>query len=114
MLDAFHFVKLTGDAPGEVRRRVRQDTTAHRAHTGDRLYQIRLRLRASHNKLTPRQQERLRAGFTADETQISIKVAYRSAERALRAFHQSTLAQGRCLAARLIEMLPTDPIPEIA
>ena len=114
MLDAFHFVKLTGDAPGEVRRRVQQDTTGHRGHTGDRLYQIRLRLRASHNKLTPRQQERLRAGFTADETQISIKVAYRSAERALRAFHQSTPAQGRCLAARLIEMLPTDPIPEIA
>ena len=114
MLDAFHFVKLAGGAPGEVRHRVQQDTTGHRGHTGDRLYQIRLRLRASHNKLTPGQQERLRAGFTADETQISIKVAYHSAEQSLRAFHQSTPAQGRCLAARLIEILPTGPIPEIA
>ena len=38
VLDAFHIVKLAGDAPGEVRRRVQQDTTGHRARTGDPLY----------------------------------------------------------------------------
>ena len=38
VLDAFHIVKLAGDAPGEVRRSVQQDTTGHRARTGDPLY----------------------------------------------------------------------------
>lgn len=72
VLDAFHIVKLAGDAPGEVRRRVQQDTTGHRGRKGDPLYQIRLLLRASRHKLTPRQQERLRAAFTANEAHISV------------------------------------------
>ena len=38
MLDAFHIVKLAGDAPGEVRSRVQQDTTGHRGRKGDPLY----------------------------------------------------------------------------
>ena len=46
VLDAFHIVKLAGDAPGEVRRRVQQDTLGHRGRKGDPLYQIRLLLRA--------------------------------------------------------------------
>ena len=37
VLDAFHIVKLTGDAPGEVRCRVQQDTTGHRGRKGDPL-----------------------------------------------------------------------------
>ena len=67
VLDAFHIVKLAGDAPGEGRRRIQQDTTGHRGRTGDPLYQIRNLLRASRDRLTKRQQERLRAAFTADE-----------------------------------------------
>ena len=70
VLDAFHIVKLAGDAPGEVRRRVQQDTTGHRGRKGDPLYQIRNLLRASRHKLTPRQQERLREAFTADEVTV--------------------------------------------
>ena len=64
---AFHIVKLAGDAPGEVRRRVQQDTLGHRGRTGDPLYQIRNLLRACRDRLTKRQQERLREAFTADE-----------------------------------------------
>ena len=75
VLDAFHIVKLTGDAPGEVRRRVQQDTTGHRGRKGDPLYQIRLLLRASRHRLTPRQKERLREAFVADEAHISVDVA---------------------------------------
>lgn len=67
MLDAFHIVKLAGDAPDEVRRRVQQDTTDHRGQKGDPLYHIRLLLRAWRDRLTKRQQERLREAFTADE-----------------------------------------------
>ena len=76
VLDAFHIVKLAGDAPGEVRRRVQQDTIGHCGRKGDPLYQIRLLLRASRHRLTPRQKERLREAFTADEAHISVDVAY--------------------------------------
>ena len=34
VLDVFHIVKLVGDAPGEVRCRVQQDTTGHRGRKG--------------------------------------------------------------------------------
>ncbi|MEZ7769783.1 transposase [Pauljensenia sp. 20925_1_25] len=53
MLDTFHIVKLAGDAPGEVRRRVQQHTLGHRGRKGDSLYQIRLLLRASHTQAHP-------------------------------------------------------------
>ena len=111
---ACHIVTLAGDAPGEVRRRVQQDTTGHRGRTGDPLYQIRLLLRASRDRLTPRQQERLHEAFTADEAHISVEVAYHCAQQARDVFHQATPAQGQRLATHLIERLPTCPIPEIA
>ena len=114
VLDAFHIVKLAGDAPGEVRRRVQQDTTGHRGRTGDPLYQIRLLLCASRHRLTPRQQERLREAFTADEAHISVEVAYLLTQQVREVFHQDRPAQGRHLAAHLIQRLPTCPIPEIA
>ena len=53
VLDAYHIVTLAGDAPGEGRRPVQQDTTGHRGRTGDSLYQIRLLLRASHTQAHP-------------------------------------------------------------
>ena len=114
VLDAFHIVKLAGDALDEVRRRVQQDTTGHRGRKGDPLYQIRNLLRASRDRLTKRQQERLRAAFTADEAHISVEVAYHCAQQVRDVFHQDTPAQGRRLAAHLVESLPTCPIPEIA
>nr|WP_291452285.1 transposase [Actinomyces sp. ICM47] len=111
---AFHIVKLAGDAPGEVRRRVQQDTLSHRGRTGDPLYQIRNLLRACRDRLTKRQQKRLRAAFTADEAHISVEVAYHCAQQVRDVFHQDTPAQGRRLAARLVQCLPACPIPEIA
>ena len=89
VLDAFHIVKLAGDAPGEVRRRVQQDTTGHRGRKGDPLYQIRNLLRASRDRLTKRQKERLREAFTADEAHISVEVAYlhRASARGLPSRH---------------------------
>ena len=93
MLDAFHIVKLAGDSLDEVRRRVQQDTTGHRGRTGAPFYQIRLLLRASRHKLTPRQQERLRAAFTADEAHISAEVAYHCTQQVRDVFHQATPSQ---------------------
>ena len=73
VLNAFHIVKLAGDALDEVRRRVQQDTTGHRGRKGDPLYQIRNLLRASRDRLTKRQKERLRAAFTADEAHFQCR-----------------------------------------
>ena len=81
---------------------------------GDPLYQIRLLLRASRDRLTKRQKERLRAAFTADEAHISVEVACHCAQQVRDVFHQDTPAQGQRLATRLVERLPTCPIPEIA
>ena len=53
VLDAFHIVKLAGDALDEVRRRVQQDTLGHCGRKGDPLYQIWLLLRASHTQAHP-------------------------------------------------------------
>ena len=114
VLDAFHIVKLAGDALDEVRRRVQQDTLGHRGRKGDPLYQIRNLLRASRHRLTPRQQERLREAFVADEAHISVEVAYLLTQQVREVFHQDTPAHGRRLAAHLIQRLPACPIPEIA
>ena len=77
VLDAFHIVKLAGDALDEVRRRVQQDTTGHRGRKGDPLYQIPQSLCAPRViGSRKRQQERLREAFTADEAHISVEVAY--------------------------------------
>ena len=65
-------------------------------------------------RLTPRQQERLREAFTADEAHISVEVAYHCAQQVRDVFHQATPTQGQRLAAHLIQRLPTCPIPEIA
>ena len=65
-------------------------------------------------RLTPRQQERLREAFTADEAHISVEVAYLLTQQVREVFHQATPAQGRRLAAHLIQRLPACPIPEIA
>ena len=93
VLDAFHIVKLAGDSLDEVRRRVQQDTAGHRGRTGAPFYQIRLLLRASRHKLTPRQEERLRAAFTADEAHISAEVAYHCTQQVRDVFHQATPSQ---------------------
>ena len=114
VLDAFHIVKLAGDALDEVRRRVQQDTLGHRGRKGDPLYQIHNLLRASRHRLTPRQKERLREAFVADEAHISVEVAYLLTQQVRDVFHQDTPAQGRHLATHLIQRLPTCPIPEIA
>ncbi|WP_315299567.1 transposase [uncultured Actinomyces sp.] len=81
---------------------------------GDPLCHIRLLLRACRDRLTKRQQERLRAAFTAVEAHISVDVAYQCAQHVREVFHQATPDQGRRLATHLIGRLPTCPIPEIA
>jgi len=59
VLDAFHVVKLAGQALDEVRRRVQQDTLGRRGHKSDPLYRIRNIARTGAEHLSDRQWGRL-------------------------------------------------------
>ena len=114
VLDAFHIVKLATSAVDDARRRVQQETLGHRGRTGDPLYGIRHILRAGQERLTARQQTRLETAFAAHPDHVAVEVAYMCAQDVRDVFHQPTPAQGRRLAEKLINSLPSCPIPEIA
>ena len=99
------------DAPGEVRRRAGQDATGHRGCRGIPSCHIRLLLRAWRDRLTKRQQERLREAFTADEAHISVEVAYHCAQQVRDVFHQATPTHGRHLATQPHEAPTNVPHP---
>ena len=109
VLDAFHIVKLAGDALDEVRRRVQQDTLGHRGRKGDPLFFCAPRVigsRSANKNDSERPSRRMR--------RISVSKSPTFTGQVRDVFHQDTPAQGRRLAAHLIERLPTCPIPEIA
>lgn len=112
VLGAFHIVKLATSAVDDVRHRIQQQTLGHRGRRGDLLYGIRTTLRAGRERLTGRQQARLQSAFVAHEDHVAVEVAYQCGQDVRDMFHQDTLAQGRQLATRVIETLPTCPIPE--
>ena len=72
VLDAFHVVKLGGQALDEVRRRVQQAIHGHRGRKGDPLYGIRNILRLGLEHLSDKQQARIMAAFAADERHVRI------------------------------------------
>ena len=75
--------------------------------------QVRNLLRASRHRLTPRQKERLREAFVADEAHVSVDVAYlhRASVRGLPPSH----TRPRPTPGRTPNPAPTTcPIPEIA
>ena len=109
VLDAFHIVKLAGDAPGEVRRRVQQDTLGHRGRKGDPLFFCAPRVigsRSANKNDSERPSRRMR--------RISVSKSPTFTGQVRDVFHQDTPAQGQRLAVRLIQRLPACPIPEIA
>ena len=77
VLDAFHIVKLAGDAPGEVcRPRPARHDRSLRAQGRPPLPRSAIFCAPHACRLTPRQKERLREAFVADEAHISVDVAY--------------------------------------
>ena len=107
-------VKLAGDAPGEVRRRVQQDTLGHRGRKGDpfcpgpQSFARLTRVRSPHVK----RNASVRPSWQMRRVSVSKSPTFTGQVRDV--FHQATPAQGRRLAAHLVERLPTCPIPEIA
>ena len=98
----------------DVRRRVQQETTGHRGRKGDPLYRVRNVLRAGEENLTDRQRARLEAALTARVEHVEVEVAYRCAQQVRSAYHQTSHATGRVVAEKVLDALPSCPIPEVA
>lgn len=114
VLDAFHVVKLGGQAVDEVRRRVQQQIHGHRGRKHDPLYKIRNLLRSGADRLTDRQWTRLETAIAADDRHDEVLVAWQCAQQLRAVYHQTTPAAGRRLAIKIINSFPSCPIPEIA
>jgi transposase len=114
VLDAFHIVKLGGQAVEEVRRRMQQAIHGHRGRKNDPLYGIRNLLHCAEERLTERQQVRLAKAIEADERHLEVFVAWQCAQQLRQVYHQPNAAAGRQLAEKIIDSFPSCPIPEIA
>ena len=101
--------------PGEGRRRVQQDTTGHRGRKGGSPLSNPASLARLAHAILPcvNKNDSVRPSRQMKHTS-SVEVAYHCAQQVRDVFHQATPAQGRRLAAHLIQRLPTCPIPEIA
>jgi len=113
VLDAFHVVKLGGQAVDEVRRRVQQETLGHRGRRGDPLYGIRTILHCGIERLTDRQKTRLQKAIAADERHDEVHIAWQAAQRLRDAYQRDDLTEGRQIAQQILDSFPTCPIPEI-
>jgi len=114
VLDAFHVVRLGNQVVDEVRRRVQQDQLDHRGHTGDPLFEVRRLLRRGAEHLTDTQTAKISAALRAGDPNGEVELAWQIAQRLRGCYHAEQLKVGRCQAARLLDTLPSCPIPEAA
>ncbi len=114
VLDAFHVVKLAGNALDEIRRRVQQATLGRRGHKDDPLYRIRRTLLTGSEHLTDRQRERLNKWLPVGDPDGEVELAWHVYQRVRSIYHAATPAQGREAATKLLDTLHTCPIKEIA
>ncbi len=117
VVDAFHIVKLGGQALDEVpssTRRVQQETLGHRGHKDDPLFGIRLALRCGIERLTERQRERITAAIDANEAHVEVLVAWLATQELRSGFRHQDLTEGRRIAEHVLDSFPSCPIPEIA
>ena len=115
VLDAFHVVKLGGQAVDEVRRRVQQAIHGHRGRKDDPLYGIRNLLRCAEERLTDRQQARLADGDRRRRTPP--RGVRRLAVRPTAAAGlppDPTRPPAGGSPTKIIDSFPSCPIPEIA
>lgn len=114
VLDAFHVVKLGNDAVDQARRQVAQDTLGHRGHKGDPLYQVRRLLRRGAETLPDRQIRRLDLALAAGDRHEEVAVAWQCAHQLRAVYRAPNPAEGRRRARRVLDILPSCPIGELA
>ncbi len=114
VLDAFHVVKLAGNALDEVRRRVQQQTLSRRGHKDDPLYRIRRTLLTGREHLTDKQRARLDKHLPAGDPDGEVELSWSVYQQVRSIYHADTPTAGRSIAEKVIDSLPSCPIPEIA
>ena len=114
VLDAFHIVKLAGDAPGEVRRpRSARHDRSPRTHRQPPLPRSAIFCApVVIGSRSVKRNDSVRPSWQMRRISVSTSPTFTGQVREV--FHQAIPAQGRRLAARLIQRLPACPIPEIA
>jgi transposase len=113
VLDAFHVVKLAGQALDEVRRRVQQATLKRRGHKDDPLYKIRRTLLTGVEHLTNKQRQRLSKYLPVGDPDGEVELAWQVYQRVRSIYHADSPAAGRQIAQKVIDTLHTCPIPEV-
>lgn len=99
-----------GTAAGDdVRCRIRQETLGHRGRKGEPLYGIRNIIRADVNASPHASRTAWPKRSRPVPITVAVEVAYQCAQDLREVFHPPTLEQGRRLAERLIEYLPSCP-----
>ena len=101
VLDPFHVVRLAGDALDRCRRRVQQALHGHRGRAADPLYRARRTLHTGADLLTPRQQARLDALFTADD-HVEVEATWCIYQQMIAAYRAHDPADRRTLMEQLI------------
>jgi transposase len=98
----------------EVRRRVQQDTLGHRGYRDDPLYQVRRLLRRGLEHLTPDQLARIDTALQAGDPDWKVTIAWHLAQQLRATYRHPDPAEGKRRAERLLRILPTCPIREVA
>jgi transposase len=114
VVDVFHVVKLGFDALDEVRRRVQQEQTGHRGHSGDPLYATRRLLRRRVDRLQPRHFDKLNAALHAGDPNGEVTIAWHAAQALAGALARTNRAAGALAAEKVITDYIDCPVPEVA
>ena len=111
VLDAFHIVKLGGQAVDEVRRRVQQDHHGHRGRKATRSTGSATCCAAPRNDSTDQQQARLATAIDADERHVEVFVAWQCAQQLRQVYHQTQPSSRAGVGDQDHRQLPVLPDP---
>ena len=108
--DPFHVVRLANTALDEVRRRVQQQTLAHRGHNRDPLYRARKLLVSASENITDSGRVRLRGLLDADDPYREVRDAWHAKET-LRSIYDIDSAEVGARDRRPTRRRPPGPGP---
>lgn len=107
VMDAFHVVRLAGDALDDSHRRVQQQIYGHRGHKGDLLYGASRTRHTGLRFLTDRQGARADAPF-ADERHAAVEVTWEFYRRLVTGYRETDRTRGEQLMQQLMGSIGSD------
>jgi transposase len=92
---------------------VQQDTLGRRGHKHDPLYKIRGLLRHGIEHLTKKESVKIKNCLKAGDPTDEVNVSWQCYQQ-LRSIYHATPTKGREIAIKVLDSLPSWPIPEVA